>query len=147
MHIPDDPGYYEKFYFAPGDLGYKSFNTNFPTAIGWHPDEKREEGGAQYDSWLTVQRGHAIANGVYIAAVNRIGLEKIVEDSTGIEFWGQSFICDPQGVLLAKASTDKEEILIAEIDTGRIEYIRRNWPFFRDRRIDSYGDIVKRLID
>jgi len=177
MHIPDDPGYYEKFYFAPGDLGYKSFKTNFgnigtlicwdqwypeaarltsllgasiilyPTAIGWHPDEKGEEGGAQYESWLTVQRSHAISNGVYIAAVNRIGLEKVAEDSAGIEFWGQSFICDPQGVLLAKASTDKEEILIAEIDTGRIEYIRRNWPFFRDRRIDSYGDIVKRLID
>jgi len=177
MHIPDDPGYYEKFYFAPGDLGYKSFNTNFgsigtlicwdqwypeaarltslmgasiifyPTAIGWHPNEKGEEGGAQYDSWLTVQRAHAIANGVYIAAVNRIGLEKVTEDSAGIEFWGQSFICDPQGVLSAKASADKEEILIAEIDTGRIEYIRRNWPFFRDRRIDSYGDITKRFLD
>ncbi len=177
MHIPDDPGYYEKFYFAPGDLGYKSFNTNsgnigtlicwdqwypeaarltslmgasiifYPTAIGWHPNEKGEEGGAQYDSWLTVQRGHAIANGVYIAAVNRIGLEKVTRDSAGIEFWGQSFICDPQGVLLAKASADKEEILIAEIDTGRIEYIRRNWPFFRDRRIDSYNGITKRFLD
>jgi len=177
MHIPDDPGYYEKFYFAPGDLGYKSFNTNFgnigtlicwdqwypeaarltsllgaslifyPTAIGWHPNEKGEEGGAQYESWLTVQRGHAIANGVYIAAVNRIGLEKVTEDSAGIEFWGQSFICDPQGVILAKASTNKEEILIAEVDTGRIEYIRRNWPFFRDRRIDSYNGITKRFLD
>jgi len=177
MHIPDDPGYYEKFYFAPGDLGYKSFKTKsgnigtlicwdqwypeaarltsllgasiifYPTAIGWHPDEKGEEGGAQYESWLAVQRGHAIANGVYIAAVNRIGLEKAVEDSAGIEFWGQSFICDPQGVILAQASVDKEEILIAEVDPGRIEYIRRNWPFFRDRRIDSYGDITKRFLD
>ena len=177
MHIPDDPGYYEKFYFAPGDLGYKNFITNFgkigtlicwdqwypeaarltsllgasiifyPTAIGWHPNEKEEEGGAQYESWLTVQRGHAIANGVYIAVANRIGLEKADENSTGIEFWGQSFICDPQGVLLAQASVDKEEILIAEIDPGRIEYIRRNWPFFRDRRIDSYDGITKRFID
>ena len=177
MHIPDDPGYYEKFYFAPGDLGYKSFNTNFgnigtlicwdqwypeaarltsllgasiifyPTAIGWHPNEKGEEGGAQYESWLTVQRGHAIANGVYIAAVNRIGLEKVEKDSAGIEFWGQSFICDPQGVLLAQASADNEEILIAEVDPGRIEYIRRNWPFFRDRRIDSYNGITKRFLD
>ena len=96
---------------------------------------------------MAVQRGHAIANGVYIAAANRIGLEKVVEDSAGIEFWGQSFICDPQGVLLAQASVDKEEILIAEVDPGRIEYIRRNWPFLRDRRIDSYGDITKRFID
>jgi N-carbamoylputrescine amidase len=177
MHIPDDPGYYEKFYFAPSDLGYKTFVTNFgkigtlicwdqwypeaarltallgasiifyPTAIGWHPKEKVEEGGAQYDSWLTVQRGHAIANGVYVAAVNRVGLEKESENSDGIEFWGQSFICDPQGVLLAQASADKEEILIAEVDPGRIETIRRNWPFLRDRRIDSYGDITKRFID
>jgi N-carbamoylputrescine amidase len=177
MHIPDDPGYYEKFYFAPGDFGYKSFRTNsgnigtlicwdqwypeaarltsllgasiifYPTAIGWHPDEKGEEGGAQYESWLTVQRGHAIANGVYIAVVNRIGLEKVVEDSVGIEFWGQSFICDPQGVLLTQASADKEEIVIAEINPGRIEYVRRNWPFLRDRRIDSYDDITKRFID
>ncbi len=177
MHIPDDPGYYEKFYFAPGDKGYKIFVTNFgkigtlicwdqwypeaarltallgasiifyPTAIGWHPKEKVEEGGAQYDSWLTVQRGHAIANGVYVAAVNRVGLEKESENSDGIEFWGQSFICDPQGVLLAQASAENEEILVAEVDPGRIETIRRNWPFLRDRRIDSYDDIVKRYLD
>ena len=177
MHIPDDPGYYEKFYFAPGDLGYKTFNTNFgkigtlicwdqwypeaarltsllgasiifyPTAIGWHPSEKEKVGKKQYDSWLTVQRGHAIANGVYVAAVNRVGLEKPEDNSAGIEFWGQSFICDPQGVLLAQASAEKEEILIAEVDPGRIEYIRRNWPFFRDRRIDSYGDITKRFLN
>ena len=177
MHIPDDPGYYEKFYFTPGDLGYKSFNTSFgnigtlicwdqwypeaaritalmganiifyPTAIGWHPGEKGTHGKAQYESWLTVQRGHAVANGVYIAAVNRIGLEKVSDDSAGIEFWGQSFICDPQGVIIAKASVDNEEIIMAEVDTERIEYIRRNWPFLRDRRIDSYNDITKRFVD
>lgn len=177
MHIPDDPGFYEKFYFAPGDLGYKNFKTSFgkigtlicwdqwypeaarltalqgaavlfyPTAIGWHPHEKEEHGKAQYESWLTVQKGHAVANGVYIAAVNRIGLEKADESSPGIEFWGQSFICDPQGIVITQASADKEEILLAEIDLDRIEYIRQNWPFLRDRRIDSYGDITKRVID
>jgi len=177
MHIPDDPGYYEKFYFTPGDIGYKSFTTNYgnigtlicwdqwfpeaarltalqgasiifyPTAIGWHPDEKEKHGKKQFDSWQTVQRGHAIANGVYVAAANRIGLEKVEKDSSGIEFWGQSFICNPQGVILAQGSADKEEILIAEIDLGKIERIRRHWPFFRDRRIDSYSDITKRFID
>lgn len=177
MHIPDDPGYYEKYYFAPGDLGYKNFKTEFgnigtlicwdqwypeaarltallgasvifyPTAIGWHPFEKSEHGKAQYESWLTVQRGHAIANGVYVAAANRVGLEKQSENSPGIEFWGQSFICDPQGIIIAQASSDKEEIVIAEIDPERIEYIRRNWPFLRDRRIDSYEGITKRIID
>jgi N-carbamoylputrescine amidase len=177
MHIPDDPGFYEKFYFAPGDLGYKNFNTSFgkigtlicwdqwypeaarltalqgaavlfyPTAIGWHPYEKEEHGKAQYESWMTVQKGHAVANGVYVAAVNRIGLEKADENSPGIEFWGQSFVCDPQGIIIAQASADKEEILLAEIDLDRIEYIRQNWPFLRDRRIDSYGDITKRFLD
>jgi len=177
MHIPDDPGFYEKFYFTPGDLGYKSFPVDsgnigtlicwdqwypeaarltalagagiifYPTAIGWHPAEKSKHGKAQYESWLTVQRGHAIANGVYIAAANRIGIEKVSEDSVGIEFWGQSFICDPQGVVIAQASSDKEEIIMAEIDLDRIEYIRRNWPFLRDRRIDSYGNIVQRYGD
>jgi len=177
MHIPDDPGFYEKYYFAPGDLGYKNFETSFgkigalicwdqwypeaarltalqgasvlfyPTAIGWHPFEKEEHGKAQFDSWLAVQKGHAIANGVYIAAVNRIGLEKTEENSAAIEFWGQSFVCDPQGILIAQASVDKEEVLLAEIDLSRIEYIRQNWPFLRDRRIDSYGDITKRVID
>lgn len=177
MHIPDDPAYYEKFYFTPGDLGFKSFETEFgnigtlicwdqwypegarltalqgasilfyPTAIGWHPHEKKEHGKAQFESWQTIQRSHAIANGVYVAAVNRIGLEKENKDSAGIEFWGRSFICDPQGIILAEASHDKEEILIAEIDLNRIEYIRRNWPFLRDRRIDAYGDITKRFID
>lgn len=177
MHIPDDPAYYEKFYFTPGDLGYKSFDTKFgkistlvcwdqwypeaarltalqgpsvifyPTAIGWHPHEKKEHGIQQYESWLTVQRGHAIANGVYVAAVNRVGFEKPDKNSSGIEFWGSSFVADPQGVIIAQASADKEEILIAEIDLNRIEYIRRNWPFLRDRRIDSYDGITKRFLD
>ncbi len=177
MHIPDDPAYYEKFYFTPGDLGYKSFNTKFgnigtlicwdqwypesarltalkganilfyPTAIGWHPHEKKKEGKAQFDSWQTIQRGHAIANGVYVAACNRIGLEKQSKDSAGIEFWGSSFISDPQGIIIAQASKDKEEIIIGEIDLERIEYIRRNWPFLRDRRIDSYAGIEKRFIE
>ena len=177
MHIPDDPAFYEKFYFTPGDLGFKSFQTKYgnigtlicwdqwypegarltalkgasilfyPTAIGWHPYEKADHGKAQFESWQTVQRGHAIANGVYVAAANRIGLEKHVKDSPGIEFWGQSFIADPQGVVIAQASADKEEILIAEVDLARIEYIRRNWPFLRDRRIDAYGDITKRFLE
>ena len=177
MHIPDDPSYYEKFYFAPGDLGFKSFATSYgkigtlicwdqwypeaarltalkgasiifyPTAIGWHPHEKDEHGKAQFESWQTVQRGHAVANGVYVAAVNRVGLEKQTEDSAGIEFWGSSFIADPQGVIIAQASTDEEEIIIADVDLARVEYIRRNWPFLRDRRIDAYEGIVKRFID
>ncbi len=177
MHIPDDPAYYEKFYFTPGDLGFKSFQTKYgnigtlicwdqwypegarltalkgasvlfyPTAIGWHPHEKDEHGKNQFDSWRTVQRGHAIANGVYVAAVNRIGLEKENENSAGIEFWGSSFVADPQGVIIAEASVDKEEVLLAEIDLGRIEYIRRNWPFLRDRRIDAYDGIDQRFLD
>jgi len=177
MHIPDDPAYYEKFYFTPGDLGYKSFKTEYgnigtlicwdqwypegarltamqgaavlfyPTAIGWHPYEKDEHGKAQFESWLTIQRSHAISNGVYVASVNRVGLEKENPESAGIEFWGQSFVADPQGVIIAQASADKEEILITEIDLNRIEYIRRNWPFFRDRRVDSYSDIIKRFGD
>jgi N-carbamoylputrescine amidase len=177
MHIPDDPAYYEKFYFTPGDLGYKSFDTQFgnvgtlvcwdqwypeaarltalqganlifyPTAIGWHPHEKKEHGKQQFESWRTIQRGHAIANGLYVAAVNRVGLEKPNKKSSGIEFWGSSFVADPQGVVIAEASSNKEEIILAEIDLKRIEYIRRNWPFLRDRRIDSYGDIYKRFID
>lgn len=177
MHIPDDPAYYEKFYFTPGDLGYKSFKTEFgnvgtlvcwdqwypegarltalkgasvifyPTAIGWHPHEKKEHGRPQFESWRTIQRGHAIANGVYVAAVNRVGLEKQDKNSAGIEFWGSSFVADPQGVVIAEGSVDKEEIILAEVDTERIEYIRRNWPFLRDRRIDSYGGIERRVIE
>ncbi|MFZ1080376.1 MAG: carbon-nitrogen hydrolase [Candidatus Kryptoniota bacterium] len=177
MHIPDDPAFYEKYYFTPGDLGFNAFKTKYgnigtlicwdqwypeaarltslkgasilfyPTAIGWHPHEKAEHGKAQFESWQTVQRGHAIANGVYVAAVNRVGLEKINDKSPGIEFWGQSFVADPQGVIVAQASIDKEEILLAEIDLNRIEYVRRNWPFLRDRRIDAYDGIGKRFLD
>ena len=176
MHIPDDPAYYEKFYFAPGDLGFQAFDTKygrigtlicwdqwypegaritsllgasvlfFPTAIGWHPGEKAALGAAQRNSWQTIQRGHAIANGTYVAAVNRIGLEKPSANATGIEFWGSSFISDPQGVILAEASSDKEEILIAEVDLHHQEDIRRNWPFLRDRRIDAYGGITQRFL-
>ncbi len=177
MHIPDDPAYYEKFYFTPGDLGYKSFKTEYgnvgtlvcwdqwypegaritalkgasiifyPTAIGWHPHEKEVHGKPQFDSWRTIQRGHAIANGVYVAAVNRVGLEKADKNQAGIEFWGSSFVADPQGIVIAEGSGDKEEIILAEIDMERIEYIRRNWPFLRDRRIDSYAGIDKRYLD
>jgi len=176
MHIPDDPAYYEKFYFTPGDLGFKAFKTKFgavaplicwdqwypegarlatlqgamallyPTAIGWHPHEKTQYGQAQYNAWLTVQRGHAVANGVYVAAANRVGFEPY-EGQAGIEFWGASFIADPQGIILAQASHDKEEVLLAEIDPGHLEVIRRNWPFLRDRRIDAYGGITKRFLD
>ena len=177
MHIPDDPAYYEKYYFAPGDLGFKAFATRFgrigtlicwdqwfpegarltalrgasilfyPTAIGWHPYEKEQYGAAQRDAWMTIQRGHAIANGVYVAGVNRVGFERPVETQAGIEFWGSSFVADPQGVILAQASTDKEEMLLATVDLGHIETIRRNWPFLRDRRIDAYGGIERRFID
>ena len=177
MHIPDDPAFYEKFYFTPGDLGFKSFETKYgnigtlicwdqwypegarltalqgasilfyPTAIGWHPHEKEKYGKAQFESWQTVQRGHAIANGVYVAAVNRIGHEITVPGTPGLEFWGSSFICDPQGVILAQGSLDKEEVVMAKIDLNHLEDIRRNWPFLRDRRIDAYGDIQKRFID
>jgi N-carbamoylputrescine amidase len=176
MHIPDDPAYYEKFYFAPGDLGFQAFDTKygrigtlicwdqwypegaritsllgasvlfFPTAIGWHPGEKAALGAAQRNSWQTIQRGHAIANGTYVAAVNRIGLEKLSANAAGIEFWGSSFIANPQGVILAEASIDKEEILIAEVDLHHQEDIRRNWPFLRDRRIDAYGGITQRFL-
>ncbi|GJQ21801.1 MAG: apolipoprotein acyltransferase [Bacteroidia bacterium] len=177
MHIPDDPSYYEKFYFAPGDLGFKAVETSagkigtmicwdqwypegarltalqgadvlfYPTAIGWHPMEKAQYGPQQRDAWMTVQRGHAIANGVYVAAVNRVGHERPANGGDGIEFWGTSFVADPQGVVLAEASSDEEEILLAEIDTTRIEDVRRNWPFLRDRRIDSYSPITSRYID
>ncbi len=177
MHIPDDPSYYEKYYFAPGDLGFKTFNTSYgkigtlicwdqwypeaaritalkgaaalfyPTAIGWHPAEKERYGNQQRDSWITIQRSHAIANGVYVASVNRIGLEKPSDNVDGIEFWGSSFICDPQGVMLAQASVDKEEILLAEVNLNHLENIRRNWPFLRDRRIDAYNEITNRYLD
>lgn len=177
MHIPDDPAYYEKFYFTPGDLGFRAFDTAagkigplicwdqwypeaarltalqgaeiicYPTAIGWHPAEKARYGQTQRDAWRTVQRGHAVANGIYVAAANRVGLELPPGGGPGIEFWGSSFIADPQGVILAEASTDREEVLVAEIDTGLLEEIRRNWPFLRDRRIDAYGDITHRYLN
>jgi N-carbamoylputrescine amidase len=177
MHIPDDPAYYEKYYFTPGDLGFRAFDTKYgriatlicwdqwypegarlaalqgaavlfyPTAIGWHPHEKAEHGATQRDAWMTVQRGHAIANGLYVAAVNRVGLEMPADGGPGIEFWGSSFVADPQGVILAIGSPDKEQVLIAEIDSERIEDVRRNWPFLRDRRIDAYSGLTRRYLD
>lgn len=177
MHIPDDPGYYEKFYFSPGDLGFQAFDTGvgrlgalicwdqwfpegarlttlqgalilfYPTAIGWHPHEKQALGASQHDAWRTVQRGHAIANGVYVAATNRVGLEVPEHGGAGIEFWGSSFLADPQGIVLAEASSDREEVLIADIDIDHLEDIRRNWPFLRDRRIDAYSGITRRFLD
>jgi len=177
MHIPDDPHFYEKFYFTPGDLGFKTITTKvgqietlicwdqwypeaarltalqgaevlfYPTAIGWHPSEKNKYGDHQYGAWMNVMKGHAVANGTYVAAANRIGLEKYVPNTDGIEFWGASFIAGPQGEILAQASHDKEEILIAEVDLDHQENVRQNWPFFRDRRIDFYGNITKRAID
>jgi len=177
MHIPDDPHFYEKFYFTPGDLGFKAFPTNkgkigtlicwdqwfpeaarltalqgaevlfYPTAIGWHPLEKEQYGENQHGAWMNVMKGHAVANGVYVAAANRIGLEQYIEGTAGIQFWGSSFIAGPQGEILAQASHDKEEILIAEVNLDLQENVRQNWPFFRDRRIDAFGDLTKRAID
>ena len=177
MHIPDDPAYYEKYYFTPGDLGFRAFDTRagrigtlicwdqwypegarltalqgavvlfFPTAIGWHPGEKQEHGAAQRDAWRTIQRGHAIANGVYVAAANRVGHEKPAEGGPGLEFWGSSFLCDPFGVVVAEASPDKEEVLVGDVDLARLEDVRRNWPFLRDRRTDAYAGIERRFID
>jgi N-carbamoylputrescine amidase len=175
MHIPDDPLYYEKFYFTPGDLGFPNFDTRFarigvlvcwdqwypegarlsslgganilfyPTAIGWHPAEKQEFGAAQLDAWRTIQRSHAIANGIFVAAVNRVGFEGTPQ--SGLEFWGHSFVCDPFGQVLAEASADKEEILLVECDPARSEEVRRNWPFLRDRRIDAYSPILERWLE
>jgi N-carbamoylputrescine amidase len=178
MHIPDDPAYYEKFYFTPGDLGFQAFETTagrigtlicwdqwypegarlaalqgasilfYPTAIGWHPDEKKRYGAAQRDAWRTIQRAHAIANGVYVAAVNRVGHEKLPGAAgQGIEFWGSSFLSDPFGIVLAEASVDREEILFGDVDLDRMEEVRRNWPFLRDRRIDAYSGIDQRFLD
>ena len=175
MHIPDDPLYYEKFYFTPGDLGFLNFDTAFgrigvlvcwdqwypegarltaiqganvlfyPTAIGWHPSEKQQYGAAQLDAWRTIQRSHAIANGVYVAAVNRVGFEGPPDHC--IEFWGSSFVADPFGQIVIEASNNTEEILIAECDPSRMDEVRRNWPFLRDRRIDAYGQICNRWLD
>jgi N-carbamoylputrescine amidase len=175
MHIPDDPLYYEKFYFTPGDLGFRHFDTKYgriavlvcwdqwypeaarlaslsgasvlfyPTAIGWHPHEKAEFGEAQRSAWTTIQRSHAIANGIYVAAVNRTGFEGTPDN--GLEFWGSSFVSDPFGRVLTEASVDREEILLATIEPSHQEDVRRNWPFLRDRRIDAYGPILKRWND
>ncbi len=174
MHIPDDPLYYEKFYFTPGDLGFPNFDTPYgrvavlvcwdqwypeaarlssllgtnilfyPTAIGWQAHEKAEVGAAQLDAWITIQRSHAIANGVYVAAVNRVGFEGTAE--SGLEFWGNSFVADPFGQIVQRASSDKEEIFVVECDTARIEDTRRNWPFLRDRRIDAYSPLLERWL-
>ncbi|MDR3753634.1 MAG: carbon-nitrogen hydrolase [Terracidiphilus sp.] len=182
MHIPDDPLYHEKYYFTLGDLGFQAVDTNagrvgtlvcwdqwypegaritslqgaevlfFPTAIGWHPAEKDEFGAAQFDAWRTIQRAHAIANGVYVAAVNRVGLEHgdVLGNRTpgpGLEFWGGSFIADPFGRIVAEAGQDAEEIVVGEVDRALIEETRRNWPFLRDRRVDAYAGISQRFLD
>ncbi len=171
MHIPEDPGFHEKFYFTPGDLGYRAWDTRYgrigvlicwdqwypeaarltalrgaeilfyPTAIGWLPEEKAELGRAQHTAWETVQRGHAVANGCFVAAVNRTGTE------AGTEFWGQSFVANPYGEVIAKASEDREEVLIVDADLRQVESFRRIWPFFRDRRTDSFGGIGERFLD
>ena len=176
MHIPDDPGYYEKFYFTPGDLGFCSLDTFvgrlgilicwdqwypeaarlvamagadiifYPTAIGWHPQEKAQHGAAQRDAWRTIQRGHAIANGLYVAAINRVGHEAPA-GPPGLEFWGTSFLADPFGVVVVEASVDREDTLIANVDPARIEEVRQAWPFLRDRRIDAYAGIERRYLD
>jgi N-carbamoylputrescine amidase len=172
MHVPDDPLYYEKFYFTPGDLGFPVFDTRYgriavqvcwdqwypegarlvslagaqvifyPTSIGWHPREKREFGAAQLDAWRTIQRAHAIANGVYVAVANRVGFEGTPE--SGLEFWGNSFVADPFGEMLAQASDSAEDVMVVECDPAHSEEVRRNWPFFRDRRIDAYSPILQR---
>jgi N-carbamoylputrescine amidase len=176
MHIPDDPLFYEKFYFTPGDLGFKSWKTRFakigvlicwdqwypegarltalsgaeilfyPTAIGWHPREKEVYGKRQHSAWETIQRSHAIANGCYVAAPNRTGYEAPC-GGDGIEFWGQSFVADPAGEIVGRAAVDREETLVVEIDLAQLEQQRIHWPFLRDRRIDVYADISKRYID
>ena len=176
MHIPDDPAYYEKFYFTPGDLGFRAFDTRvgrigtlvcwdqwypeaarltalqgasvlfYPTAIGWHPAEKATDGAAQLDAWRTIQRSHAIANGCYVAAVNRVGYERPA-GGDGLEFWGSSFLADPLGTIVVEAPPDREALVIGEVDVARIETVRRGWPFLRDRRIDAYGGLASRYLD
>ena len=175
MHIPDDPLYYEKYYFTPGDLGFRAFDTKFgrigvlvcwdqwypegarltalqgaqilfyPTAIGWHPRERAEFGAAQHEAWELMQRSHAIANGVFVAAVNRVGHEGASDG--GLDFWGASFVSDPFGIVTARSPHDQEDVLLATCDLGRLEEVRRNWPFLRDRRIDAYGGLTRRMID
>ncbi len=177
MHIPDDPGYFEKFYFAPGDMGFSCFETGFakigtlicwdqwypeaaritslmgadiifyPTAIGWHTNESKDSKNIQLEAWKTVQRAHAISNGIYVAVANRVGFEESEQNGGGIDFWGNSFVCDPQGAVICEASGKQEEIILADIDLGKIEETRRNWPFLRDRRIDAYSELRQRFID
>jgi N-carbamoylputrescine amidase len=175
MHIPDDPLYYEKFYFTSGDLGFKAWQTRYgkigvlicwdqwypeaarltalqgaqilfyPTAIGWHPGEKKKYGECQHNSWETIQRSHAIANGCYVAVANRIGHEQLA--GKGIEFWGQSFVAGTSGEIIAKAGAAKEEVLIVPVDLASVDTARTHWPFLRDRRIDAYGNLTKRFVD
>jgi N-carbamoylputrescine amidase len=175
MHIPDDPLYYEKFYFTPGDLGFRAWQTRYarigvlicwdqwypeaarltalqgaeilfyPTAIGWHPLEKAHQGQKQHDAWETIQRAHAIANGCYVAVPNRVGHEKLAGD--GIEFWGQSFVAGTSGEVMARASVGQEEVLLVSLDLAQVETTRTHWPFLRDRRIDAYNGLTKRLLD
>ncbi len=177
MHIPDDPLYYEKFYFTPGDLGFKVWKTHYgnmevlicwdqwypeaarlmalqgaeilfyPTAIGWHPKEKTKYGKAQHNAWEIIQRSHAVANGCYVATVNRVGREKLVKGNDGIEFFGQSFVVDPSGQVLARGSVDCEENVIIQVDLAQVNTTRTHWPFLRDRRIDAYGELTKRYVD
>ena len=177
MHIPDDPRFYEKFYFTPGDLGFKSFATDkaalgtlicwdqwypeaarltalqgaeilfYPTAIGWHPEEKQEVGTAQHQAWETMQRSHAVANGCFVVAVNRTGFEPDPASDGGIEFWGQSFIASPDGQVMHKAPADEECVFVKELQLGAVATMRHGWPFFRDRRIDAYAGIERRFID
>ena len=178
MHIPDDPLYYEKFYFTPGDLGFKAWQTKYakigvlvcwdqwypegarltamqgaeilfyPTAIGWHPAEKQKYGGKQHGAWETIQRAHAVANGCYVAVANRIGHEVLQGvGGPGIEFWGQSFVAGTSGEIISEASSDREEILVVPVDLDHVDTTRTHWPFLRDRRIDAYGNLTKRLVD
>jgi N-carbamoylputrescine amidase len=182
MHIPDDPLYYEKFYFTPGDTGFRAWKTRYatigvlvcwdqwfpegarltamqgaellfyPTAIGWHPSEKAEYGQPQHDAWELIQRSHAVANGCFVCAPNRIGHELVTShagqpvDPEGIEFWGQSFVAAPDGSVIARAAIDREEVLVTDCDLARVEFSRTHWPFLRDRRVDAYGDLTKRFI-
>jgi N-carbamoylputrescine amidase len=183
MHIPDDPLYYEKFYFTPGDTGFRAWDTAYakigvlicwdqwfpegarltalqgaqilfyPTAIGWHPGEKVEYGVAQHESWELIQRSHAVANGCYVCAPNRVGVEHIFGadgkpvSAAGIEFWGQSFVAAPDGSVVKRASSDREEVVMVDCDLAKVEFSRTHWPFLRDRRIDAYGDMTKRFVD
>jgi N-carbamoylputrescine amidase len=177
MHIPDDPAFYEKFYFTPGDLGFAPIQTSqgllgvlvcwdqwypeaarlmalagaelllYPTAIGWDPGDNAEEKSRQREAWIIAQRGHAVANGLPLLACNRTGFEPAPDGGHGLQFWGSSFVAGPQGELLAQASTDACELLVADVDLARSEFVRRIWPFLRDRRIDAYGDLLKRYRD